>query len=74
MASFGHRDSIRWTESPTRLDLETTELDLSADGQLATEQGRYRMGDEPTLTGMHITIWAQTVEGWKIPRSVWESS
>ncbi|HUG74662.1 MAG TPA: tetratricopeptide repeat protein [Acidimicrobiia bacterium] len=62
-----------WAASPNRLTLETTELHVSADGQYATEVGRFRMGDGPQSAGNHMTIWAQTVDGWKIHRSMWSS-
>jgi tetratricopeptide (TPR) repeat protein len=60
-----------WTESPKRLTLETTEVFLGDDDDVATEVGRYRLGEDLRATGAHITIWAMTAKGWRIYRSVW---
>jgi tetratricopeptide (TPR) repeat protein len=65
--------SRHWAGSPMRLTLETAELYLGVDGDMATEVGRYTLGEEPQATGAHITIWAMTVRGWRIYRSLWTS-
>jgi tetratricopeptide (TPR) repeat protein len=60
-----------WAGSPAGLTLETTEIFLGVDGDMATEVGRFRLGADPVAAGTHITVWAMTAKGWRIHRTVW---
>lgn len=57
------------------IEMHTVELHLGIEGDVATEVGRYRIaGDEASEDGNYLTVWALTVGGWKIHRSVWTSA
>lgn len=57
------------------LELEIDELYLAVEEDLATALGSYRTvsGDRTLDAGTVMSLWAMTVEGWKIHRSVWSS-
>jgi tetratricopeptide (TPR) repeat protein len=65
----------RALDQGTGVELETAELYLGVEGDVATDVGRYRIvtGERVTDAGTAITVWAMTVEGWKVHRSVWAS-
>lgn len=56
------------------VELHTVELHLGIEGDVATEVGHSRIvsGADKTIdAGQYLTVWALTVEGWKIHRSIW---
>lgn len=57
----------------TRADLETVEVFAGADGETATEVGRYRLfaEDAEADTGKYVVIWLRTSDGWKLHRDIW---
>lgn len=57
----------------TGADLETVEVYVGADGETATEVGRYRLaaGDQEGDAGKYIVIWQRTQEGWRLHRDIW---
>lgn len=57
------------------VELDTVAVLLGADADLATETADYRLssGDGSVDAGTALTVWARTVRGWKIHRSVWAS-
>jgi ketosteroid isomerase-like protein len=64
------------TFSGEGVELHTAELHLGIESDVATEVGRYRIAsgaDETIDDGQYLTVWALTVEGWKIHRSIWTS-
>lgn len=64
------------TFSGDGVDMHTVELHLGIEGDVATEVGHYRSvagADETIDSGQYLTVWALTVEGWKIHRSMWTS-
>lgn len=65
----------RTLDQSSSVDLETAELYLGVKGDFATEVASYRIvsGDGVTDAGTAMTVWAMTVEGWKVHRSVWVS-
>jgi tetratricopeptide (TPR) repeat protein len=58
-----------------RADLETVEVFAGADGETATEVGRYRLaaGAQEIDVGKYVVVWLRTPEGWKIHRDIWTS-
>jgi tetratricopeptide (TPR) repeat protein len=65
----------RTLEPSTSVALETAEVYLGAEEHFATQVASYRIesGGSIADAGTAITVWARTVEGWKIHRSVWAS-
>ncbi|WP_373493503.1 tetratricopeptide repeat protein [Aquiflexum sp.] len=59
----------------TRANLETVEIFTGADGETATEVGRYRLfaGDREADVGKYVVLWLHTPQGWKLHRDIWTS-
>lgn len=59
----------------TTVELETEDLYLGAEGDVATQVAGYRIVPASGIgdAGTAITVWALTAEGWKIHRSAWAS-
>jgi ketosteroid isomerase-like protein len=59
----------------TRADLETVEVFAAADGETATEVGRYRLeaGGQEADVGKYVVVWVRTPDGWKIHRDMWNT-
>lgn len=57
----------------TSADLETLEVYVGADGEVATEVGRYRLtaNDQEADAGKYIVVWQRTPEGWRLHRDIW---
>jgi tetratricopeptide (TPR) repeat protein len=57
----------------TGADLETVEVYVGADGDTATEVGRYRLAAGTAVgdAGKYVVIWQRTPEGWKLHRDIW---
>lgn len=56
----------------TAADLETLEVYVGADGDTATEVGRYRLaaGDREADAGKYVVVWERTPDGWKLHRDI----
>ncbi len=59
----------------TQAALETVEVFSGADGETATEVGRYRLstGDQEVDVGKYVVLWLHTPQGWKLHRDIWTS-
>lgn len=57
----------------TRAELETVEVFAGADGDTATEVGRYRLaeGEQEADAGKYVVVWLRTPEGWRLHRDIW---
>jgi tetratricopeptide (TPR) repeat protein len=57
----------------TRADVETVEVFAGADGETATEVGRYRLaaGGQEADVGKYVVVWLRTTESWKLHRHIW---
>jgi len=56
----------------TRADLETVDVFAGADGETATEVGRYRLaaGEQEADVGKYVVVWVRTPDGWKMHRDI----
>ena len=57
----------------TGAELETLDVFAGADGETATEVGRYRLtgAGHDADVGKFVVIWQRTPEGWKLHRDIW---
>lgn len=57
----------------TGVDLETADVFAGADGDTATEVGRYRLtaGGQESDVGKYVVVWVRTPGGWKLHRDIW---
>jgi tetratricopeptide (TPR) repeat protein len=60
--------SMYWADSVGPLEMSTGGFFLGMAGETATEVGQWSRGRD---TGAYMTVWAITVGGWKIHRSIW---
>lgn len=74
-SSIVHYWQHRLEDGVSNVELETSEVFLGADDDVATELGRYSItsAEKKVDAGRYVTIWGLTTKGRKIHRSVWGS-
>ena len=58
------------------VQIHPTEFHLGIGGDVATDLGRYEIiseDGEKLDVGRYVTVWALTVDGWKVHRALWRS-